>query len=72
MKALSREFRVGCPWELLYADDLVIVADTLDELKGDMKKWKEGLQEKGLKDNVGNTKVMFLQTWCSQDQDEIS
>jgi hypothetical protein len=23
MEALSREFRVGLPWELLYADDLV-------------------------------------------------
>ena len=29
MEALSREFRTGCPWELLYADDLVIVAESL-------------------------------------------
>ena len=26
--ALSREFQTGFPWELLYADDLVIIADT--------------------------------------------
>ena len=25
MEALSIEYRTGCPWELLYADDLVIV-----------------------------------------------
>ena len=24
LEALSREFRTGCPWELLYADDLMI------------------------------------------------
>ena len=28
IEALSREFRVGCPWELLYADDLVLMAET--------------------------------------------
>jgi len=27
MKALSREFRVALPWELLYADELFVVAD---------------------------------------------
>ena len=26
LEALSREFRTGCPWELLYADDLMISA----------------------------------------------
>ena len=28
LEALSRDFRTGSPWELLYADDLVIIADT--------------------------------------------
>ena len=31
MEALSREFRIGLPWELLYADDLVVVAETEDD-----------------------------------------
>jgi len=30
MEAISREFRVALPWELLYADDLVI-AETEEE-----------------------------------------
>ena len=29
LKALSREFRSGVPWEDLYADDLVIIAELL-------------------------------------------
>ena len=33
MEALSREFKVGCPWELLYADDLVLMVETLEALK---------------------------------------
>ena len=31
MEALSREFRVALPWELLYADDLVVIAETEDD-----------------------------------------
>jgi len=32
MVALSREFRVALPWELLYADDLVVTAETEEDL----------------------------------------
>ena len=31
LEALSREFRAGVRWEDLYADDLVIIADSLEE-----------------------------------------
>ena len=56
--ALSCEFRTGFLWELLYADDLAIVAESLDKLKIRLKNWKDGLEEKGLKVNVGKTKVL--------------
>jgi len=32
MEALSREFRVALPWELLYTDDLVVIAETEEDL----------------------------------------
>jgi len=32
MEAIFREFRVAIPWELLYADDLVVIAETEDDL----------------------------------------
>ena len=32
MEALSREFRVSDPWELLYANDLAILSDSLVDL----------------------------------------
>ena len=59
IEALSPEFRTGCPWELLYADDLAIVAESLGELKVKLKNWKDGLKKKGLKINVGKTSLMF-------------
>ena len=31
LEALSREFRSEVPWEDLYADDLVIIAESLEE-----------------------------------------
>ena len=31
LEALSREFRTGLPWELLYANDLAVIADSLEE-----------------------------------------
>ena len=32
MESISREFRVALPWELLYADDLAVIAETEEEL----------------------------------------
>ena len=31
IEALSREFRAGCPWKLLFADDLIISAEFMEE-----------------------------------------
>ena len=40
LEALSREFRTGCPWELLYADDLMISAESMEELLVKVQTWK--------------------------------
>ena len=40
MEALSREFRVALPWELLYADDVVVIAETEDDLIKRLNEWK--------------------------------
>ena len=33
MEALSREFRTSLPWDLLYADDLVLISDSIEGLE---------------------------------------
>jgi len=58
MEALSCEFRTSCPWEILYADDLVIVAETLEELLHKLRVWKTNIESKGLRVNMGKTKIL--------------
>ena len=58
LEALSRDFRVGVPWELFFADDLVIIATSLAECVERAKAWKEGLESKGLYVNMIKTKFM--------------
>ena len=45
-------------WELFYADDLVLLAESREILMKKIKIWKEGLESKGFKANIGKTKVM--------------
>ena len=37
LEAFFREVRSGCSKELLYADDLVLVSETLESLKGKLE-----------------------------------
>ena len=62
LEALSREFRRGVPWEDLYADDLVIIAESLEECVRRLLVWKEAMEEKGLRVNAGKTKIMICGT----------
>ena len=69
LEALSREFREGLPMELLYADDLVLVAETEELLMEKLRKWKRGMELKGLRVNIGKTKVMRCQVRVGQAEE---
>ncbi len=43
-EALSSEFRADCPWEILYADDLVLTAESMEELAVKFERWKDGIE----------------------------
>ena len=58
MEAVTHSMREGLPWEMLYADDLVLVGKCEEELKEKLRKWNEYLKDKGLKINEEKTKVM--------------
>jgi len=45
--------------ELLYADDLVLMAESEESLHEKTVQWKSRLKAKGLKWNTGKTKAMF-------------
>ena len=58
MEAISREFRVALPWELLYADDLAVIAETEEKLIKRLNEWKDNVESKGKRVNM-KTKVMI-------------
>jgi hypothetical protein len=66
MEALSSQFKQGLPWELLYADDLVLLAESEEELKLKIARWKSGMEDKGLRVNIQKTKVMRCQVGTGQ------
>ena len=61
LEALSREFQTGCLSELQYADDLVIVVESLEKLIEKLKLLKECIETKGMRVNMVKTKLMFIE-----------
>ena len=53
MEALSRGFKVCCSWEFLHADDVVLLAETFEDLKKKLAAiWKNIVMAKGLRVNA--------------------
>ena len=59
LEAISSECRDRSLWELLYADDLAIIAESLEELENRYTQWKNGMESKGLRVNLQKTKVLI-------------
>ena len=58
MEVVTQGVKEGLPWQLLYADDLILVAQSKEELREKVLRWKECMELKGLKINIEKTKVM--------------
>ena len=56
---ISLFLRVALPWELLYADDLAVIAETEEELIKRLNEWKDNMESKGMRVNMNETKVMI-------------
>ena len=50
--------RNGVLRELLYANDIVLMSEIMEALRDKFLKWKDCFESKGLKVNLGKTKVM--------------
>ena len=70
MDVVSSEARSDLPSKLLYADDLIIMAPTMEQLGRRVADWRASLLGKGLKVNAGKSKVMVgssggkVALWC--------
>ena len=58
LEALSRKFRCGLPWELLYADDLDLMVESEGELIEKFELLRSEMEDKGLRVNIDKTKIL--------------
>jgi hypothetical protein len=58
MDVVCGDIMEGLLFEILYADDLVLMADSMEELQLKFDRWKSVIERKGLKVNMRKTKVM--------------
>ena len=66
MEALYQEFHT----ENLYADDLVVIIESLEDLQERLILWKSSMEGKVLRVNVGKTKVLpdiWARAWCASE-----
>ena len=43
---------MALPWELLYAEDLVVVAETEEDLFKRLNEWKNNVENRGMRVNM--------------------
>jgi len=63
IEASSREFGVALPWELLYADDLIVIAETEDDQIKRLNELKDNVENRGMRVNINKAKVMISREW---------
>ena len=54
--------------KIMYADDLVIIAETREELQGALEEWNDMFKKHGLKMNLDETEVM----WVGKQREELN
>jgi len=57
--AISREFKSALPWELLYADDLAVIAETEEDLIKRFNEWKDNMENRGMRVNMNKSNIMI-------------
>ena len=55
---MSEDGKKGDLFQRLYADDLVLVAEAMEELEAQIIRWVRALEKKELKVNLDKTKIM--------------
>ena len=59
LDAVTERVRDGSINEILFIDDLVLVAETMKDLRYNFWRWKEAFEEMGMRVNLNKTKMMW-------------
>ncbi|GJT59331.1 zinc finger, CCHC-type containing protein [Tanacetum coccineum] len=55
---LSREIQESIPWCRIFADDIVLIAESTEELNNKIERWREALEDNGLRVSRENTEYL--------------
>ena len=62
---VTENARKGWIKQILYADDLVLMGETMEELKENFDEWREAFESKWMRVNLGKTKLMV--SWMEEE-----
>ncbi|XP_014776967.1 uncharacterized protein LOC106873939 [Octopus bimaculoides] len=57
--AITKELKTSYIWKFHFADDLILIVESLPELDKKFQVWKQDLESLGLRVNLAKTKVIF-------------
>ena len=58
MDVLAEEARTKPPWAMLFADDLVLVSETAEEVEEELERWRAVTENKGFR--ISRSKTEYL------------
>ena len=66
---LTEDIRKDAPWDMLFADDIVLCRQNHRELEEDLEIWRNALERRGLK--VSQSKTEYLRVGGVDDGEEL-
>ena len=63
---LTEDIRKDAPWDMLFADDIVLYKQNHKELEEDPEIWKNVLERRGLKVSRSKTKYLRVGVWMME------
>ena len=63
------DIRKDAPWDMLFADDIVLCRQNYGELEEDLEMWRNALERRGLK--VSRNKTEYLRVGDVDDGEEL-
>ena len=60
MDSLTENIRKEAPWQMMFADDVVLCARDKDVLELELEQWREDLEKRGMKVSRAHTEYMCL------------
>ena len=61
MDKLTEDIRKDAPWDMLFADDIVLSRKNHRKIEDDLGIWRNALERRGLK--VSRSKTEYLKIW---------